>query len=331
MVLDVFPYWVILAALVLDSVVGDPDWLWRRLSHPVVWFGGAISWFDNRLNDFENQTPPVALMLGSISILTLLVGAWTLGAILQTALLSLGLIGGLLLAIVASVLLAQRSLYLHVKQVAEPLVRGELSAARHAVSMIVGRDPEQLDESRVARAAIESTAENYSDGVVAPVFWFALAGFPGLVAYKMLNTADSMIGHKTERYLHFGWMSARLDDVANWLPARLTAIILILAPPLGRLRLGGSRRLAVDVIGADAAKHRSPNAGWPESAMAGRLDIALSGPRIYAEGQSDEPYVNEQGERQIGGETVEQALQLYVSSLGLLWAGVVFLIYLFDF
>ncbi|MCL4143663.1 UNVERIFIED_CONTAM: hypothetical protein GTU68_011052, partial [Idotea baltica] len=195
--------WLLLAALLLDALAGDPDWIWRRLPHPVVWIGKVISLFDRHLR-----------LAGSGTLVILVAGGLCAGAIIQAAAAAVPY-GGLLTAVIAAVFLAQNSLYRHVAAVRDSLRDKGLPGGRQAVAMIVGRDPAQLDEAGVSRAAIESCAENFSDGVVAPVFWFALLGLPGLIAYKAVNTADSMIGHKNAAYAEFGWASARFDDLVN--------------------------------------------------------------------------------------------------------------------
>jgi adenosylcobinamide-phosphate synthase len=212
-------------------------------------------------------------------------------------------------ALIASTLIAQRSLYQHVARVRRAFTEGGLPAARQAVAMIVGRDPERLDEGGVARAAIESTAENFSDGIVAPVFWLALLGLPGLIAYKAINTADSMIGHRSTRYIDFGWAAARLDDLVNLIPARLSGILVALAAPVSR----GSIIASLKIMMRDASKHRSPNAGWPESAMAGALGIAIAGPRVYAEGAVNDPYLNAEG-RTAAPDDIGRALRVFVAA-----------------
>ncbi|WP_245418380.1 adenosylcobinamide-phosphate synthase CbiB [Cohaesibacter intestini] len=307
---------VLLVALAIDALLGEPNWVWERFPHPVVWFGKAIGLCDRLFNHPSEQSPFVGRLTGLMVIIVLFAGGTALAWFLQESLLSLGIFGGIVLALVSSVLIAQKSLYDHVLAVQKPLEDGDIIAARQAVSMIVGRETKFLEKDGVARAAIESLAENFSDGIVAPVFWFALFGFPGLVAYKIVNTADSMIGHKNDRYLWFGWASARLDDLLNLMPARLTMLLLLLSPfhPVG-----GRAAMGVGAVWAaikrDAPKHRSPNAGWPESATAGRLDIALSGPRYYGSKLVDEPFVNDGGRVDIGPVEVGDALRLYRSSL----------------
>lgn len=283
---------ILVAALVLDRLVGDPDWLWRRIPHPVVLFGAMIGWCDRTFNRrrFGNDGLRIA---GALVIAGLLLWSVLCGWLLHRLLMQMGLFGWLIEIVVVAIFLAQKSLADHVSRVAVGLRVDGLQGGRWAVSMIVGRDPETLDAPAVCRAAIESLSENFSDGVVAPAFWYALLGLPGLLVYKMLNTADSMVGHKTPKHLHFGWASARLDDVAN-IPAARLSILLIAAG--AAIRLG--RRAARNAMGTalrDNGLHRSPNSGWPEAAMAGALDVQLTGPRIYAGVRVEEPMINASG------------------------------------
>lgn len=280
---------VTLIALGADAVIGDPDWLWRRFAHPVAIIGRIITTFDRVLNR-ETPSPARRKLFGIVTILLLVIAALIVGYAIE-AIIPRGIAGNIVLGLLASMLIAQKSLYQHVARVHAAFSTGGLTAAREAVSLIVGRDPNSLDESGVSRAAIESCAENFSDGVVAPTFWLALFGLPGLLAYKAINTADSMIGHRSDKYREFGWASARLDDVVNLVPARLSGLLLALAGPVAR----GSIASALKTMRRDARQHRSPNAGWPESAMAGALGIKLAGPRRYAEGMVDDPYLNADG------------------------------------
>lgn len=269
-------------AMAADAAFGWPDRLFARIGHPVTWIGALIAGLDRRWNR-EADSPARRRAAGLLCVLVT-VGAATIPAVAVQAALPGGAAGMLLSGLLAWPLLALRSLDSHVRAVARPLAAGDLAGARAAVALIVGRDPERLDEAGVARAVLESLAENASDGVVAPIFWGALLGLPGIAAYKAVNTLDSMIGHRTPRHAAFGWAAARLDDVANLVPARLTALILALASPRPRAALTTMRR--------DAGRHRSPNAGWPEAAMAGGLGLRLSGPRFYAGGIAAEPWVN---------------------------------------
>ncbi|MCV9960838.1 adenosylcobinamide-phosphate synthase CbiB [Pararhizobium sp. BT-229] len=280
------------AAVLLDRLVGDPDWLWRRLAHPVVLFGALIGWCDRTFN--RRRLGDEALKASGVLVIGGLL-AWSLvcGWLLHWLFGQIGLFGLLLETILVAVFLAQKSLADHVSRVACGLRSGGLDGGRRAVAMIVGRDPETLDAPAVCRAAIESLAENFADGVVAPAFWYAVLGLPGLLAYKMLNTADSMIGHKSPKYLHFGWASARLDDLAN-LPAARLSILLI---AVGAWFTNG-RKAARNALGTalrDHGLHRSPNSGWPEAAMAGALDLQLAGPRIYSGALVNEPMINGSG------------------------------------
>ena len=300
---------ILVVALLLDRVIGDPDWLWSRLTHPVVYFGKAIALFDRVLNRHERFEPAALKRRGVFTITVLLLASVVVGAILHRAFGAIGLIGYLLEAVVVAVFLAQKSLGDHVLRVSEGLRQGGLDGGRNAVSMIVGRDPKTLDAPGVCRAAIESLAENFSDGVVAPAFWYAVAGLPGLFAYKMLNTADSMIGHKSPKYLHFGWASARLDDVAN-LPAARLSILLIAA---GALVYRGRRAAsnAINVALRDHGLHRSPNSGWPEAAMAGTLDLQLAGPRIYGGVKVSEPMINGPGRAVATREDIDAGVAVF--------------------
>jgi adenosylcobinamide-phosphate synthase len=298
--------WLLLAALALDAAVGDPDWLWRRLPHPAVLMGRLVGRLDGRLNR-EADRPARRRLLGAAAVLLLLAIAGGLGAGLAAAADALAW-GWALEAAAVAVLLAQRSLFEHVGRVAHGLARS-LEEGRRAVATIVGRDPRTLDQAGVARAAVESAAENYSDGVVAPAFWYLALGLPGILAYKALNTADSMIGHRTAQHAAFGWAAARLDDLANLIPARLTALLVAVAAVATHRRDGGPRR-AFAAAWRDAGRHRSPNAGWPEAAAAGALGLALAGPRTYDGRRVDDPYMNPDGDPAAGPDDIRAAIRL---------------------
>jgi len=306
---------ILAAALLIDRLVGDPDWLWSRVTHPIVLFGKAIAIFDERLNAAD-LGEGARKTLGVVTIVTLLVASVVLGIVLGRLFDVLGAIGFVLEAIVVAVFLAQKSLADHVVGVASGLRKDGLTGGREAVSMIVGRDPNTLDEPAVCRAAIESLAENFSDGAVAPVFWYALAGLPGLLAYKMLNTADSMIGHKSPRYLHFGWASARLDDLANLPAARLSALLVAVGAYLKSGAKAASA--AIYVARRDHGLHRSPNSGWPEAAMAGALDLQLAGPRIYGGVKVDEPMIHGDGRPVAAVEDIDDAVSVFYAACTLL-------------
>lgn len=299
-------------ALLFETAVGYPDRLFRAIGHPVTWVGRLISWMDTRFNR-DADSPSTARMAGIITLLLLVVLSVGTGLVLQWFL--DGWIGVLLLAVLASSLLAQRSLSAHVEAVAEALETGGLEDGREAVSHIVGRDPQSLDEAGVSRAAIESLAENFSDGVVAPAFWLALAGLPGGIAYKAINTADSMIGHKTTRHLAFGWASARFDDLVNLPASRLSALLFCTA---AALLPGASPSGAWRAVRRDARRHKSPNAGWPEAAMAGALGLALAGPRSYGGVLVDDVFMGEGGRREADAADIRRALRLYRTADALL-------------
>ncbi len=272
---------LMLAALTIEALLGWPAWLYRRIGHPVVWIGALITALEGRWNRpvWRVRT---RFLLGALTVVLVTVIAALIAHGIATGLPDT-LLGHAMEALIAASLLAARSLHDHVAAVARPLRMHDLPAARRAVSHIVGRDPAQLAPAGVARAGLESLAENTSDGVIAPLFWGVLLGLPGLAAYKTLNTLDSMIGHRTPRMRVFGACAARADDLANWIPARLTGLLFAVA---------GWSHKAWQVMVRDAHRHRSPNAGWPESAMAGALNIRLSGPRDYGHGPSRDPWLN---------------------------------------
>ena len=310
-----------LIALCLDRLIGWPDQLYRRLSHPVVGIGVLISTADQMLNR-DSWPAAVRWAAGVFCLLVIVAGLYLVCRLIVSCLPS-GWAGIGLTAIVAWPFLAAKSLSDHVQAVAVPLQAGDLPAARQAVSMIVGRNSEQLDQPAIARAAVESLAENTSDGVTAPLFWGVLFGLPGLVVYKAINTADSMIGYRTKKHRAFGWAAARLDDLVNLIPARLTGLLYAL--------LARAPVHALMVMMRDAPGHRSPNAGWPESAVASALGIRLSGPRLYDGLASSDLWLNEAG-RDPGPQDITEALQLYsrllwvVSLLLLSGATVLFLL-----
>ncbi|MGY6634122.1 MAG: cobalamin biosynthesis protein CobD/CbiB [Alkalilacustris sp.] len=294
-----------LAALLIERAVGYPDALFRRIGHPVTWIGALIAACDARWNRPERPTP--ARRRAGVALVALLLAlAVAVGAL--AALLPPGWPAVLVLGLIASSLIAQRSLAAHVLAVAEALETGGLPAGRRAVAQIVGRDPGALDEPGVARAAIESLAENFSDGIVAPALWLAALGPGGGVGYKALNTADSMVGHRTPHHAAFGWAAARTDDLVNLPAARLSAL-LIAAAALGLpgAQPGAALRAALN----DARHHRSPNAGWPEAALAGALGFGLAGPRAYGGTLSTDPVMNRAGRRDLGPADIRAAVRLY--------------------
>lgn len=294
-------------AMAVDALTGWPSWLFTRIGHPVTWLGRLIGTIDagwNRASD----PPPLRRAAGIAGALVVIALSVVIGWALQS-LLPWGWIQIVIAGVVAWPLVALRSLHDHVAAVANPLQAGDIAASRDAVSRIVGRDPAALDEAGIARAAIESLAENASDGIVAPLFWGVLFGLPGILGYKAINTLDSMIGHRSERHEAFGWAAARIDDVANFIPARLTGFLFVLLAP--------RRSEALSCMMRDARRHRSPNAGWPEAAMAGALGVRLSGPRIYHGSTTNEPWLNE-GARDPLAADISEGLTVYRRAMALL-------------
>jgi adenosylcobinamide-phosphate synthase len=306
--------WILSLALVLDALIGDPERIWQRVPHPVTVIGWLVASLDHILNR-PDRSPSARRRLGVLAILMVAILAAAIGWGLQVlfAAFPFGWIGTVS---VAAVMLAGRGLYDHVWAVASAFETAGIEAARKEIAKIVGRDPDSLDEAGISRAAIESAAENFSDGLVAPALWFALLGLPGLLAYKAINTADSMIGHRSARYRDFGWAAARLDDLVNWPAARLAAALIALAAPLA----GGSIANSLRVMFADARKHRSPNAGWPEAAMAGALGAALAGPRRYGGVVVDDAFINATGRRNVTPEEIRRSLRVYIGAWGALFA-----------
>lgn len=259
-----------LFALVLESVIGYPDRLNKRIPHPVIWYGRLISYFDSKFN-LETDSDSLQKQKGLISLVFFVAIALSIGLVIQGFFSLFGSIGFLLLVLVSTTGLAQLSLDTHVQRVYKDLLKKDLEAARQSVSMIVGRDPENLSEEQVVTAALESLSESFNDGVVAPAFWLLAGGLPGLAVYKIANTADSMIGHRDLKYKNFGWASAKFDDLLNYIPARISGLLIVIA----------CRRGLISML-RQAKLHDSPNAGWPESAMAGGLGIKLGGPATYS-------------------------------------------------
>jgi adenosylcobinamide-phosphate synthase len=297
---------ILLLALAIDAVIGDPESLYRAIPHPAVVAGRIIDWLDRALND-EADRPALRRFWGIVAVVFLLGGALTIGWIVETVL-SLIPFGWVVEAVLISTLIAQNSLYLYVAKVAKGLEEAGLEGGREAVQHVVGRDPDTLDEPGVARAALESLAENLSDAVTAPIFWALLLGLPGILAYKVINTADSMIGHRSDRHEHFGWAAARLDDLLNYLPARIAGLILCGAVAL----TGGDARTAWDALWRDAPKHHSPNAGWPEAAMAGGLGLALAGPRVYDGELVEDAWMGVGGRTDATAADIRRGLKVFV-------------------
>ncbi|MDX8521919.1 adenosylcobinamide-phosphate synthase CbiB [Mesorhizobium dulcispinae] len=301
-------------SLAVERVLGYPDWLFNAIGHPVTWIGRLISFLDRRLNR-ATDSDELRRRRGVQALLVILLVPAAIGLTLHVLLWLIFPSGLVIAAILASSLLSQKSLAEHVEDVADALETGGLTLGRIAVSRIVGRDPEKLDKAGVARAAIESLAENFSDGIVAPAFWTGIGGLAGGAAYKAANTADSMIGHRTPKHEAFGRAAALFDDRINLPASRLTGLLIVLAAFLVK---GADPRSAWQVMRRDAKKHRSPNAGWPEAAMAGALGLSLAGPRSYGGEIVEDAFMGEGGRREAESTDIRQALKLYRVADGLL-------------
>jgi adenosylcobinamide-phosphate synthase len=294
----------VLAVLIVEACVGYPPALFNSIGHPVGWIGRIIDRFERRWND-PSRSQETRRLLGIVAMLIVLTLAAGAGHVVVTIAGRLDY-GAVIIVLVATTGLAQRSLYFHVRDVLQALNSGELPAAQTAVGRIVGRDTAHLTQNEIAAAALESLGESFNDAVVAPTFWLLVGGLPGLLAYKAINTADSMIGHREERWRSFGWTAARLDDIANLLPARIAGLILTLAAP------GGFR-----VMWRDASKHASPNAGWPEAALAGGLSVRLGGPAHYDGVLHDRAIFGDGRLPQTAD--LRRGLRIYVRACALLW------------
>ncbi|HKQ13416.1 MAG TPA: adenosylcobinamide-phosphate synthase CbiB [Steroidobacteraceae bacterium] len=297
--------WLPAAALAVEACLGYPQALYARIAHPVVWIGKLIETLERRWND-PARSDAKRKALGIVTMTIVAGSAGAVGYAIQVGAQRLPF-GMIIVILIATMGLAQRSLYSHVRDVLRPLARDDVPAAREAVSKIVGRDTAQLTSSGVSAAAIESLAESFNDGIVAPAFWLAVGGLPGLFAYKALNTADSLIGHREPRWRAFGWAAARADDVANLIPARLAGLLIVIA--------GGS---GLRVMWRNAPHHASPNAGWPEAAMAGALQIELGGPATYEGVMHERPSFGTGRRPDVGD--LRRALQIYLEGCALLWA-----------
>jgi adenosylcobinamide-phosphate synthase len=295
----------------IEAVLAYPAPLFRAIGHPVSWIGALIGALDAKLNR-PGDSFARRRAAGVASLMLLLACGWLAGAALERGAPGLPALEWAIAVLAVAVLLAAGSLDQHVRAVAEALVAEGLSGGRRRIAAIVGRDPDTLDEAAICRAAIESLAENASDGVTAPALWFLVAGLPGLIAYKAINTADSMIGHKSERHRAFGWAAARLDDLVNLPASRLTGLLLIAAAAVVP---GASARSAWRAYRRDASQHRSPNAGWPEAAMAGALGLRLAGPRVYGGVPVNDHWMGD-GRAEATPKDISRALTLYRTAFG---------------
>lgn len=295
--------WQLVFAMLLDALFGEPRFLWDRLPHPAVLMGRLVAFLDRTLNTGNDRKSK-----GVLALAILCFSAAVLGSVLSQ-------LGWVIEIIIAAILLAQKSLVDHVKAVATGL-RISIAQGRFAVSMIVSRDTKNMTESQIARSAIESAAENFSDGVIAPAFWFLIGGLPAMLVYKFVNTADSMIGYKTKKYLEFGWASARFDDVLNWVPARISMLLIVAF---------AKQPINLKAIISEAKQHKSPNAGWPEAAMARAIDVALAGPRSYDGKLQQLPWVNGTGRQNITANDVDSATRILWRAWNLAWVLIIVL------
>ena len=289
----------ILLALILDAFLGEPVWIWSKIPHPTVLMGRIIKWCELKYNNGINRKNKgilfIAFMVIFLAIFGYLIERLPFSAIWNI--------------LIVAILLSHKSLTEHVTAVSLGLQKN-LSQGRTAVAMIVGRDTANLAETDIARSAIESAAENFSDGIIAPLFWFLIGGLPGILIYKFVNTSDSMIGYKNIQYNQFGWAAARLDDLLNWIPARLSGLLICIVH---------QNTSALNIMWRDASLHRSPNAGWPESAMAGVLDVSISGPRSYEGVIKNYPFVNVDGKKKLTAVDIDNAVDVLWRS----WGGLV--------
>ena len=289
----------ILLALILDAFLGEPVWIWSKIPHPTVIMGKIIKWCELKYNNGINRKNKgilfIAFMVIFLAIFGYLIERLPFSAIWKI--------------LIVAILLSHKSLTEHVTAVSLGLQKN-LSQGRTAVAMIVGRDTANLAETDIARSAIESAAENFSDGIIAPLFWFLIGGLPGILIYKFVNTSDSMIGYKNIQYNQFGWAAARLDDLLNWIPARLSGLLICIVH---------QNNSALNIMWRDAKLHRSPNAGWPESAMAGVLDVSISGPRSYEGVIKNYPFVNVDGKKKLTAVDIDNAVDVLWRS----WGGLV--------
>ncbi len=312
--------WLILfVAILLDRRFGEPDLLWSRLPHPIVLFGKAVGWTD-RTTNLEGDSDALRYRKGALAITALIILAVATGLLLEAAFSMLGPFHFVGEIFIVFVLLAQKSLLDHVSAVAVGLRSNGIAGGRQAVAMIVGRNPASLDRKGVSRAAIETLGENFSDGVVAPAFWYIVFGLPGILAYKMINTADSMIAYRTPRHEHFGKTAAWIDDLANWLPARLSAVMIAAGAWVCEGMTAARRSLVIAF--RDAGLHRSPNAGWPEAALAGACNVALGGPRIYPGETVAQSHLNAAGRLDLDAGDIDHAIRV-IAAAGWVLAGFV--------
>jgi adenosylcobinamide-phosphate synthase len=318
---------ILIIAFGIEAVLAYPEAVFRAIGHPVSWIGALIAALDSALNR-PDYSSAVRRAAGVATVMLLLAVSLAAGVALEAVARTIPYFGFAIAVVVVAALVAAGNLDQHVRAVSAALGAEGMDGGRRSIAKIVGRDPDRLDEAAVCRAAIESLAENASDGVAAPSLWFLVGGLPGIIAYKAVNTADSMIGHMSERHRAFGWAAARLDDLVNLPASRLTGLMFVAAAAMVP---GASAPSAWRAYWRDARKHRSPNAGWPEAAMAGALGLRLAGPRIYGGVLVDDRWMGD-GRAEATAEDIDRAIVIYrvafagglliVAAFGLLVAGI---------
>lgn len=310
---------VIIIAVLVDAYWGDEHFLWRKVPHPIIYVGRYIKFLDIEFNrkEFSDKSK---FFNGFIVIFISVIGIYFLTGILENLLFD-NAYGNIILGFLVSTLLSGRSLFSHVKSIYDDLMRDDIESAKFNLSKIVSRDVDRLDESSITRGSIESLSENFCDGYISPIFWFLVFGLPGLVIYKFISTADSMIGYKNDKYIKFGKCAAKIDDIMNFIPARISSLFIVLATYL----LKENWKSAIQITKMDAKKSSSPNSGWPESSIAGALDIALGGNNYYENELVNSEWINENATKEIDSDHIMRALWIYTFSI------IIFIISLFVF
>ncbi len=302
-------------ACMLDAVAGDPRWF----PHPVRWMGSVINWCDRCVHRFL-LSPVKQRMAGLLLAIGLPGAAYAVGTGLIQFAGSIDVLwGSVATVLLAWTTLAARDLIDHVRSVQRALHASSLTEARAAIAKVVGRDTDEMAEPDIVRATVETIAESTADGIIAPLFYLVIGGAPLALAYKAISTLDSMIGHMDERYRWFGWASARLDDVVNFIPARLTALLLVLSEGIVARSWPAMQR-AWQILLRDGGAHPSPNSGHPEAAMAGALGVQLGGSNRYDGLLVERPCLGDP-DQPLTSEHIGRALQLmlWTSLLGVLW------------
>tara|TARA_Y100000590_G_scaffold467150_1_gene644998 strand:- start:2555 stop:3529 length:975 start_codon:yes stop_codon:yes gene_type:complete len=301
---------VIVIAVAIDLIWGDNHVIWRKFKHPVIYIGNYISFLDKEFNleEFSESSRflnGILIMIVSMVLIWFII-IWIEGFLINSAL------GIILIAIILSIFLSARSLYEHVRDVYDALMADNIAEAKEKLTKLVSRDVDSFEEPSIVRSSIESLSENFSDGFIAPLFWFVISGLPGLIIYKFVNTADSMIGYKYPKYINFGKAAAVIDDIMNYIPARISSVCIIISSCI----LKEDWKKSLEITMNDASKTASPNSGWPESSMAGALDISLGGDNYYNKQLFEENWLNESGYRELDSEYLSRAFWIYFISIG---------------